>query len=415
MNSIDIIGIGQGRSDLTPHHLELIGKCDVLVGGKRQLGLFDTTSKQTLVIKGKLSPVIHAIKEEAKTNKIVVLASGDPLFYGIGATLTRYFDRKHLKIHPNISSISAAFAAIKEPWHDARLVSLHGKETNTNYFDEIDKDEKIAFLTDPEKDPHYIAKKLIQGKILNYRLCVLENLGHSEHQKIRWFDHPDELDNISFAQPNIVILKKKLQDQSYVSRETHLGMDDDCFSHSKGLITKSEVRAVTLAKLKLTHKDHVLWDIGAGSGSVSIEAALQLSHGKVFAFEQHSDRISNILENCKQFNCSNISIINTAFPSGIETLDRPDRIFIGGGGKNINSITQAAFNRLDSGGIIVINTVLIQSLEAAINALEKNKCSPQVIQMQVSRSKQMPFGQRMEALNPVWIISGSKPKNENHV
>lgn len=409
MKTIDIIGIGQGLSDLTAHHMELINQSEVLVGGQRMLDMFDTSDKITLRVKGKLSALFHEIKGYAKTKKVVVLASGDPLFHGIGASLTRHFDKSQLNIHPNISSIGAAFAAIKEPWHDARLISLHGREPDSFEFNTIEKESKIAFLTDPKKDPHYIADWLIKSKINYFKICVLEKLGHAEEEKIQWFDNPDQLAGSFFTQPNIVILKHKDIEPNAVSRETHIGMKDERFRHQRGLITKSEIRAVTLAKLRLSKNDHVLWDIGAGSGSVSIEAAILLKQGEVFAVEQNSQRIADIIDNCKRFNCNNISVINAVFPSGIETFDSPDRIFIGGGGKDIKAITNIACQKLLPNGVIVINTVLLQTMDMAVRVLEENRFTPEITQLQVSRSKSMPFGKRMEALNPVWIISGSKP------
>jgi precorrin-6Y C5,15-methyltransferase (decarboxylating) len=152
----------------------------------------------------------------------------------------------------------------------------------------------------------------------------------------------------------------------------------------------------------------VLWDIGAGSGSVSIEAAFQLPWGHVYAIERHSSRIPDIIHNIQNFNCSNIQVVHAAFPEGIEELKKPDRIFIGGGGKDLDKIIETACNLVDQYGIVVINTVLLESLERSVRILEEHNFKPEVIQLAVSRSKNMPFGHRFEPLNPVWIISGTK-------
>ncbi|MFH2058858.1 MAG: precorrin-6y C5,15-methyltransferase (decarboxylating) subunit CbiE [Pseudomonadota bacterium] len=408
MYPINIIGIGQSKSDLTEKQLNIIHACDLIVGGKRQLDLFDTTGKQTLQIKGHLSIIIDTIKEKADSHKIVVLASGDPLFHGIGSTLTQSFDKNDLIIHSNISSISAAFAAIKEPWHDAKIISLHGKSKQPFSFASLWKENKVAFLTDPIMDPVFIACELIKEGIININFCVLENIGHPTKQRIQWFNNLDTVRNQIFSHPNIVILKKNIDPHRVVSRETHIGMNDSLFKHSKGLITKSEVRSISLSKLKLIKKDHVLWDIGAGSGSVSVEAALQLPWGHVYSIENRPDRIPDIIQNIQNFNCSNVQVVNADFPDGIDELRPPDRIFIGGGGKGLEQIIDVACNKLRPYGVIVINTVLLQTLETSVRILEKNKFKPSAVQIQVSRSKAMPFGHRFEALNPVWIISGSK-------
>lgn len=410
MYPIDIIGIGQGRDDLTQKHLDCIQACDVLVGGRRHLAMFDCPDKQKIVITAPLDSIVSVIKEKMTQKKIVVLASGDPLFYGIGATLTRYFDKDLLRIHANISSVSAAFAAIKEPWHDARIVSLHGKPGACFSFAELTRENKAAILTDPENTPGHIADCLIKEGLYDFRFCVLEQLGNPEKEKITWFDTLDRVREASFSQPNLVILQKRTREPLPVSHETHIGMPDALFRHSRGLITKSEVRSITLSKLKLIKKDHVLWDIGSGSGSVGIEASFHLPWGHVYAIEKHSGRISDIVHNIKNFNCSNVKVVNATFPAGMDELKTPDRIIIGGGGKHLDQVIIAACDRLAPFGIMVINTVLLQTLEIAVRLLKENNFNPDIVQIQVSRSKAMPFGDRLEALNPVWIITGSKPE-----
>ena len=409
MFPINVIGIGQGKKDLTQVHLDLIENCDILVGGSRQLSLFDYPDKQKIIIKGHIKRIVESIKDKMAEKKIVVLASGDPLFYGIGSTLVQHIKKEHVIIHSNISSISAAFAAIREPWHDAKIVSLHGKKQKPFEFSKLTHENKIAFLTDPQMDPKYIALGLIEESLFEFRFCVLENLGDEKNEKISWFDNLNHVSRHDFSHPNIVILQKRGKDKTTFSQETHIGMEDTLFKHSKGLITKSEIRSITLSKLKFIKKDHVLWDIGSGSGSLGIEAALQLPWGHVYAIEKRPDRISDIIHNIKNFNCSNVKVLNAVFPKGIEDLKTPDRIFIGGGGKQLDQIIKKACDKLACFGIIVINTVLIQNLEASVRVLKELKFNPDVVQVQVARSKGMPFGDRFEALNPVWIISGSKP------
>lgn len=409
MNAIDIIGTGLGRGDLTQKHLDLIRACDVLVGGDRHLKWFDDLGKQKILIKGPIAKVVEAIREKIGQSKIVVLASGDPLFYGIGSTLLRYFDKAQLNIHSNISSVSAAFAAIKEPWQDAAVISLHGKkETETISFSRLSNENKIAFLTSPEMHPGIIAEMFIKEGIYDFRVCVLENLGAGDREKISWFDNMDLARQQTFQDPNIVILLKRGLRNPPVSRETYIGMEDDLFKHSKGLITKSEIRCVTLSKLKLVKKDHVLWDIGSGSGSVGIEASFLIPWGLVYAVEKHPGRISDMVHNIKNFNCSNVKVVNAEFPDGMEDLKTPDRIFIGGGGKNMTKILETCCEKLAPAGRIIVNTVLLQTIATTLACLEKHGFSTEVVQIQVSRSKAMPYGDRLEASNPVWIISGAK-------
>ena len=406
--------MGQSRDDLTGRHLKLIENCDLLVGGKRLLALFDRKPEKTLVISKEIAPVLEQIKKAAQTQDVVVLGSGDPLFHGIGATLRRTILPEHLVFHPNVSSVAAAYALIKEPWQEALLVSLHGKNAARFPFGDIKEHPSTAFLTDPKKNPVWIARHLLNNGFHNAQVCVLESIGNPEKERITWFDSPRQMEDLSFTDPNIVIVKPARKKKCHVPRETYLGMDESEFVHQKGLITKSEIRSVSLSKLKLAAKDLVLWDIGAGSGSVSMEAAVHfLTEGKIFAFEKKPDRIKDIKANAARFGCKNVHVSQTPFPEGADDIDRPDRIFIGGGGRGIQEILSSSCARLKPGGIIVVNTVLLQTLEKTFAHLENAGMSPEAVQIQVSRTKGMPFGHRFNALNPVWIISGSKPDYED--
>ncbi|WDP90644.1 MAG: precorrin-6y C5,15-methyltransferase (decarboxylating) subunit CbiE [Desulfobacter sp.] len=415
MNIVHVIGIGQGKSDLTASHLRRIREADLLVGGERHLALFSECTGETLAIKGDIPAVIGRIKDQMDAKKIVVLASGDPLFHGIGATLARSIPMERLRIHPNITAVGAAFAAICQPWHDAKLVSLHSRTGHEFGFPSLACENKVAFLTGPSKDPVFIGKQLMANGLDGFRVCVLENLGHPDKEKITWFTDYRLLAAGTFSHPNIVILIRAplAPDQAaakIVSHETYTGMPDDFFRHSRGLITKSEIRALSLSRLRLTQKDHVLWDIGSGSGSVGIEAAIQLPWGQVYAVEKNKTRLPDIIHNVKNFEQPNVKVVNLNFPEGHETLKTPDRIFIGGGGQGLDNILDCCCNRIKTGGIIVVNTVVMESMDTAMRTLTDKGFTPEMIQVQISRAKSMPYGNRLDALNPVWIISGRKPK-----
>jgi precorrin-6Y C5,15-methyltransferase (decarboxylating) len=416
MNPIQVIGVGCCRQDLTARHLAIIHASDVLAGGRQQVALFPEFEREVLLIDRHIDAFIQQLKERIPDRRVVVLASGDPLFHGIGTTLLAHFDKSLLRFHTNVSSVAAAFAAIKEPWHDAEIISLHKQGLPDFSFSSLARVRKAVFLTRPSTGPAFIACRLMDHNLFDFRICVLENIGNKDLESISWYDHPAQMLNRSFSHPNVVILMKPAPGfRDYVSHETHTGMADERFSHARGLITKSEIRSISLSKLKLTTRNHILWDIGAGSGSVSIEAALALPEGRVIAIEKNKDRILDIAGNIQQFHCHNIQILQETFPDDANTLPRPDRIFVGGGGGNLPAILDTACERLLPSGIIVINAVLIQNITAAFTSLEKHRFHPEMIQVQISRSRPMPYGTRMESLNPVWIISGTKPPNPKEV
>ena len=243
---------------------------------------------------------------------------------------------------------------------------------------------------------------MLENQFLNYKICVLEALG-SVSEKINWYTLA-EAARMKFTDPNMVVLKRSPSDTKDKER-LFLGAPDNWYDHQKGLITKSEIRAITLSKLRLA-TDHILWDLGAGSGSVAAEAALLIKKGKIFAVEKKSERVTQIKNNKKRFAIGNLKAIQAELPQGLEGLPRPDRIFIGGGGKQLKSIITAAAQYLKPKGVMVINTVLIPNVEAARATLEKLDFETEVIQAQINRSRQMPWAARLEAQNPVWIISG---------
>ena len=404
MKPVSIIGMGMGPQDLTAKHLSIIAQADILVGGKRLLENFKDRPAQKKPIGKDIDGIIEFVRAESKLKKIVVLASGDPLFYGIGARMAGALGARRVRIYPNISSVAAAFARIKEPWNDAAIISLHGRKNDDKLFSALESENKIAVFTDPKKNPAWLAARLIEKEFSNFKMCVLEALG-SDSERFNWY--PLEMAaGMKFAEPNMVVLKRsplKIKSTLHI----HPGSPDNWYDHPGGLITKSEIRAITLSKLRLA-PDHTLWDLGAGSGSISIEASLFIKKGKIFAVEKNPDRIENIKNNSKRFKVRNLKIVHAVLPAGLSGLARPDRIFIGGGGKDLKTIITAAAKCLKPGGRIVINTVLIPNLQAVMAALSRLKFETEVIQVQINRSRQMPWAERFEAQNPVWIIAGSR-------
>jgi precorrin-6Y C5,15-methyltransferase (decarboxylating) len=162
-------------------------------------------------------------------------------------------------------------------------------------------------------------------------MCVLEALG-SDSERFDWYPLPKAA-KMKFAQPNMVVLKRGHL-ESKPNKKLHLGAPDTWYDHRGGLITKSEIRAITLSKLRL-EPHHTLWDLGAGSGSISIEASLFIKKGKIITVEKNPDRIEHIKNNQKQFKVRNLKVVQATLPQGLSRLPRPDRIFLGGGGKDL--------------------------------------------------------------------------------
>ena len=402
MKPVNIIGMGMGPEDLTAKHLSIIAQADILVGGRRLLDNFKSLPAQKKSISKNIDAIIDFVKKKRKHRKIVVLASGDPLFFGIGAKMAGALGADQIRIYPNINSVAAAFARIKEPWNDARVISLHGRQNEDNLFSALEKENKIAVFTDPKKNPAWLAARLIAKEFINFKMCVLESLG-SDSERFAWYSLPQAA-KMKFSGPNMVVLKRSAL-ESKTDRNLQLGAPDNWYDHEGGLITKSEIRAMTLSKLRL-EPHHTLWDLGAGSGSISIEASLFIKKGKIIAVEKNPDRIQHIKNNQKRFKVRNLQVVQATLPHGLSRLPRPDRIFIGGGGSHLKAIITAGAKYLKPAGRMIINTVLIPNLQIAMTTLSQLKFETEVTQVQINRSRQMPWANRFEAQNPVWIITG---------
>lgn len=406
MRPVTIIGMGMSPGDLTARHHDLIAAADVLVGGRRHLAHFADLAAEKIEIGKGLSTLLPAIRSAARDRRVVVLASGDPLYYGVGAYLVRALGPENVRVYPNVSSVAAAFARIRHPWQDVRVVSLHGRDGAAQLLAATGEADWVAVFTDPTHTPAQVARLLLQNEVTGFEMCILENMGTAA-ERISWLA-PQSAAASAFADPNLVVLKRSPQAAASPPRPLFLGMPDDQFDHQNGLITKAEVRVLALSRLQLRPRD-TLWDLGAGSGSLAIEAAVFIRSGLIFAVEQNPERIQQIRRNAARFGVSNLSAVQAVLPEGLEPLPDPDRIFIGGGGRNLGAIIRQAASRLKPGGRMVVNTVLLDTIQSAVAAMQQLGWEADLVQAQISRSQRMPWSLRMTAHNPVWIVSGAKP------
>lgn len=403
MKKVIVVGMGLSIQDMTKVHSEIIASAQILMGGSRHLEQFHDLDIPKEKITGRVNKAIDFIKANRKDRQIVVLTSGDPLFFGIGARIVQELGKDHVMVYPNITSIASAFARINEPWNDAAIISLHGRKREYRLLEAIKTHRVVGVLTDYTQSPQWLAKWLMDKGAASLRMAVFEKMGDPE-ESFDWYTL-DQAAYRSFAQPNVVILKAF--DEDVDNKPLVVGMDDTEYRHEAGLITKSEVRAVALAKLRLK-PGLTLWDLGAGSGSVGIEASVLLGPGRIVAVEKNTDRTEQIGSNARRYRVYNLDVIQADLPEGLDALPDPDRIFIGGGGRSLDAVIETAAPRLAPDGIMVVNTVLVDNLSRVLSVMEKMGMATDVVQLQVSRSKPMPWSLRLEAENPVWILRGIK-------
>lgn len=402
MKKIYVIGAGvEGQEGFSGRALELVGRAEILMGGERQLALFPDFAGETVVIGSNLAEMVERLKKTDR--RAVVLASGDPLFFGVGRYLLRNLPEEEFEFVPNVSSVQYAFAKIKEPWDDAVFISAHGRGLK-GAVDRIVANDKAAVLTDEDNTPAAIAAELIERGRDGYAAWVCENLGTAE-EKIIETDVKGLLE-IEAAPLNVLILIKEYEagGDEYVPT---LGIPDEEFSTIKKLITKEEIRVVTLAKLKLRH-DMTLWDLGAGSGSVSIEADHLLPNGRIFAVERNPQCVEFIKENLNKFNARHVTLIEGEAPGCLETLPDPDRVFIGGSGGSLWEILEAVDGRLPAGGRVVLNAVTLDTLTAANEYFDNAGYQVEVTTINIARTRPLTDYKMFEAYNPVYIVVAMK-------
>lgn len=401
---ITIIGTGVSPDDLTNRQRSIIESADILVGGKRLMDRFRHLDCRRRVIDRDLNGLADFLIEKMPGHRIVVLTSGDPLFFGIGAFLVRRLGAGRVHILPNVSAVAIAFARLGEPWQEVHVVSLHGRSRTGELLRHLADGETVAVYTDPARNPAWLAGTLVENSFSDVPMCVLQRLGTKDETITR--TTPAQAQSMVFSDPNLVVLKPDPVRRT--APALFPGMPDHWFAHEKGLITKAEVRAVTLSRLRLFDRA-VFWDLGAGSGSVSIEAGLFITRGEICTVEQKPERIRQIHDNRSRFGIGNMRVIQARLPDGLADLPAPDRVFIGGGGSALAEIVRMAAGRLKPAGAIVINTVLVDNLTTAAHTLQALGFDIDVIQIQVNRATPMPFSHRLEAANPVWIVAGSRP------
>ncbi|MGF9979037.1 precorrin-6y C5,15-methyltransferase (decarboxylating) subunit CbiE [Viridibacillus arvi] len=400
--SIKLIGIGDnGQESLLPQYISWIEESEVLIGGERLLEFFPYYIGEKIVVKGGLQPLVEQLKNEKR--KTVILASGDPLFYGLGGYLASKID---VEVYPYFSSIQLAFSKMGESWQDAYLISVHGRSMK-GLAQKIDGKSKIALLTDTDNSPSKIAEYLLSFGMTEYRAFVAENI-QGESEKYGWYELED-MENLEFSPLNVVILKKVGESPKWT-----LGIDDEEFSQrkpDKGLITKKEIRVLSLYAMQLTGSS-IVWDIGTCTGSMAIESAKLAPEGQVFAIEKNEGDLENCLQNQRKFR-TDLTAIHGKAPEGLETFPNPDAIFIGGTGGNMKDLLKVCCERLTEGGRIVLNAATIENLYRANEAFEEFGFETSITHAQISRSKPILGMKRFVPLNPIYIIT-AKRKEDNH-
>ncbi|HEY2415262.1 MAG TPA: precorrin-6y C5,15-methyltransferase (decarboxylating) subunit CbiE [Pirellulaceae bacterium] len=407
---INIVGIGDdGLEGLTTTARQLVQQAELLVGPKDALTAAAASKAEKLEIGSDLDAIVKKI-EAAANKRVVVLTAGDPLFYGTARYLCDRLGKDRFEVTPHVSSMQLAFARVKESWDDAYLTSLATQPLEL-VVEKARTAAKVGLFTTDAAPPAAVAQALLDRKIDYFTAYVCENLGSPDERVTH--EELVEIAKQEFSPLNVLILVRKpgVPDRPPAMMGKRLfGNPDEEFLQSqpkRGLLTPSEVRAIALATLDIGPTSTV-WDVGAGSGSVAIEAAQIASGGRVYAIEMDPEDYALIASNAERFGVRNLTPILGKAPEAWAGLAAPDAVFVGGTGRQVRRIVELAFEQLRAGGRLVANVGSIENISAVREVLMAKAGDAQVLMVNLARGNDQLERLNFEALNPTFLVSAVK-------
>lgn len=395
---IVVIGSGMsGRSGLSASSLQAIRDADELWGAERFLSEFDDIPAKKVRFRSPLRPQLESLRARG-SKRIVVLASGDPGFYGIAGTISEILSPEEITIVPNVSALQSAFAKAGVPWQDAALTSLHARPFS-EALGLIRRHAKIGLLTEPELPPNRIADKLLSAGVPDCRAIVCENLGTKDERVLA--GSLSEIREMSFAPLNVLLL---FQREPFAPSCIGVPRPDDAYAHPRGMITKRDVRLMTIDRLKIAEND-LVWDVGAGSGALSIEIGERAWRGRVFAIEKSAEALACLRRNVDRFGVLNVSVVEGAAPEALAELPAPTAVFIGGSGGKLEAILRFVLNRAAPNARLAANFTILENLTLALKTLRETGYDPSVTEIDLAYGRGIGGGTRFDPINPVYVLS----------
>ena len=346
----------------------------------------------------------------ASGQRAVLLASGDPLWFGIGRLLLQVFPPERLRFHPAPSSLQLAFARIGRPWQDASWVSLHGRDPEPLAAALQKRPAALAVLCDPGAGGAGTVRRLLGASGLEaaYGCWICERLGHPQERVLRLAPNeplPADLDPL-----HLVLLVAEAAAAPDPLELPLFGLADGLWlqhADQPGLMTKREVRIQLLADLELPEAG-VLWDVGAGVGSVGLEALRLRPALALWAVERRGGGATLIQANAQRLGVKPAGVVEGVAPEALAALPDPDRVLLGGGGRDRAAVLEAVLQRLRPAGLVVIPLATVEALAELRPRLEASGLTVSVSQHQAWRGAPLADGTRLAPLNPVLVLSGRK-------
>ncbi len=417
---IDVIGTDAGAPASLPAPQQTLLRAAAVIAAPQRLqaALQDWLgdAKPELISSDDPRALVDNLQSKAADQAVVVLASGDPLWFGLGRILCDRIGAERLRFHPAPTSLQLAFARIGRPWQDADWVSLHGRDPEILASTLQKRPAALAVLTDPNQGGAGTVQQMLRSSGLETStdLWLCENLGHPD-ERVQLITPGTALP--TDLQPLLIALLIAREPAAPDPQQLPLfGLDDGLYlqhSDHPGLMTKREVRIQLLAELALPQQG-VLWDLGAGTGSVGLEA-LRLRPGlQLLAVERRAGGAQLIQRNAQRLGVSPAAVLeadaNTVLNGGLPSqLSKPDRVLLGGGGAQRERLLQEVLTRLRCGGVVVIPLASIEALASIRPLLENAGLAVRIQQLQAWRGQPLGDGTRLAPMNPTLIVTGTKP------
>ncbi len=404
MSGVYIVGIGPGHPDwLTPVAKEVVAGCQVLIGGVRNLALFPDWSGEKITIADNLDDICNFLAENHKSKRIGVVVTGDPGLFSMLQTIRTRLPQCPVEVVPGISSLQYLAAKIQTSWHTWRIISLHGKD-DANLRSELIRHRQVCLFTGGKHTPEKICQELLRQGVTAARVIVGENLSDPRERIVQ--GTVQEISRQRFESLSLMLIARIDAPPVQWPFQTP-GIPDALFVRGDVPMTKEEVRAVSLTKLRL-QPGHLVYDIGAGTGSVAVECALQCREGQVYAIEKAAVACDLIAENANRFGVFNLQIIPGEAPGALAGLPEPDRVFIGGSGRQLLPIL-ATLSRFRREIRVVINAVTLETCHEALTGLAENGFDAvEVVNVALSRGERVGGKHLLRALNPVFVINAQR-------
>ena len=395
MQNLTVIGGGPGTAEyMLPVAKQAMEAADIVIADARYVPVLIHRDVRTM---GKLMETIEQVRQLIETKRVAIVVSGDPLMYSLYKTIRKKLPEATINVYPGIGSLQMIAARLGETLETAVFLSGHGRNLLEGRLAlKVYEHEKVLMLCDKIHDPAWAARTMCAYGLDDVRMAAASNLSYEDERIVT--GTPEVLAHQTYDDLCVVLIKNPNPKQA-----SHLPLlNDEDFVRGKTPMTKEEVRWTILGKLKLT-PDAVVWDIGAGTGSVSVECARQCTFGQVYAVERQADAVALIQKNKEKFHLENLNVIQGDALEQLENLPKPTHVFIGGSGRELPEILEK-IKKLDKGIKVLASCVTVETLATASECLQNGFVAFDMVQLCVSRSKKIGNFHILDSNNPVTLI-----------